>query len=105
MGPELRENFAEFCRRMRDKWYFWNEPSEYFSKKPAFSPESSWKPREGHPHLEVFLSQIENELFETVETPLGYSNPSKEELEAVKTLADDRNIVIKKADRVRVLLY
>ena len=29
---------------------------------------------------------------------MGYSNLSKEECEAVRTLADDRNIVIKKAD-------
>ena len=39
--PELRQNFEEFCRRMRVKWYFRNEPSEYFSKKPAFSPKSN----------------------------------------------------------------
>ena len=97
--PELREDFEEFCRRMRVKWYFRNEPSESFSNKPAFSPKSNWKPPEGHPNLEVFLSQIENELFKTVETPLSYSNLSKEEWEAVRTLADDRNIVIKKADK------
>ena len=35
--PELREDFEEFCHRMRIKWHFLNEPSEYFSKKPAFS--------------------------------------------------------------------
>ena len=52
-----------------------------------------------NPVGEVFLSQIENELFKTVQTPLGYSNLSKEEWEAVRTLADDRNIVIKKADK------
>ena len=34
-----------------------------------------------------------------VETPLGYSNLSKEEWETVRTLADDRNIAIKKADK------
>ena len=91
---ELREDFEEFCCRMRVKWHFRNEPSESFSKKPTFSPKSSWKPPEGHPNLEVLLSQIENELFKTAETPLGYSNLFKEESEAVRTLADDRNIVI-----------
>ena len=83
---------------MSVKWHFRNEPSEHFSKKPAFSPKSSWKPPEGLHNLEVLLSQIDNELFKTVETPLGYSSLSKEEWEAVRTLADDRNIVIKKAD-------
>ena len=97
--PELRGDFEEFCRRMRAKCHFWNEPSESFSKKPAFSTKSSWKPPEGHPNLEVFLSQLENEIFKMVETPLGYSNLSKEEWEAVRTFADNRNIVIKKADK------
>ena len=88
-----------YRERERVKWHFRNEPSEYFIKKPAFSPKSNWKFSEGHPNLEVFLSQIEKELLKTVETPLGYSNLSKEECGAVRTLADDRNIVIKKADK------
>ena len=93
-APELREDFEEFCHRMRV-----NEPSESFSNNPAFSPKSNWKPPEGHPNLEVFLSQIENELFKTVQKPLDYSSLSKEEWEAVRTLADGRNIIIKKADK------
>ena len=93
--PELREDFKEFCRCMRVKWRFRNEQSESFSKKPAFSSKCNWKPTEDHPNLDVFLSQIENELFKTVETPLGYYSLSKEEWEAVRSLADDCNIVIK----------
>ena len=46
---------------MRIKWYFRNEISENFSEVPAFSPKSSWKPPQGHPNLEVYLSQVENE--------------------------------------------
>ena len=53
---------------------------------------------EGHVNLEVSLSQIENELFKTVEMPLGYSNLFKEEWDIVRTLADDCNTV-KKADK------
>ena len=83
---------------MRIKWNFRNVPSESFSKKPTFSLKCSWKPSECHPNLEMLLSQIEKELFKTVETSLDYSNLSKEEWEAVRTLAHDRNIVIKKAD-------
>ena len=101
--PELREDFEEFCCCMRVKWHFRNEPSVSFSTKPAFSSKSSCIAPEGHPNLEVLLSQIENELFKPIKMPLGYSNLSKEEWEAVRALADDSNIVIKKA--VRVLLY
>ena len=34
-----------------------------------------------------------------MDSMLGYSNLSKEEWKAMRTLADDRTIVIKKADR------
>ena len=84
---------------MRIKWHFRNEPSDNFSERPAFSPKSSWKPPLGHPNLEVFLSQVENELFEITKEPTRYSNLSQEEWRAIRTLADDRSIVIKKADK------
>ena len=57
--PELRQDFEKFCRRMRIKWHFRNEPSDNFSEIPAFPPKSSWKPPTGHPNLEVFLSSAE----------------------------------------------
>ena len=91
--------FEEFCRRERVKWHFGNEPSESFSNKAAFFPKSNWKPPEGHPNLEVFLSQIERELYKMIEARLDYSNLSKEKWEAVRVLADDCNIVFKKADK------
>ena len=89
--PELRRDFEEFCWRMRLKWHFCNEPTPYFLKKPVFAPKSTWKPPKGHPNLEVFLSQIEKELFEWVGTSLGYSNFSKEEWQAMRALANDRS--------------
>ena len=46
--------------------------------------------------LEVFLSKIEEELFKIIETPLNYPNLTKEEWQAIRSLADDRSIVIKK---------
>ena len=97
--PELRKDFEEFCRRMRTKWNFRNEPSQDFSVTPAFARKSSWKPPLGHPNLEVFLSQVESELFIETQDSLRYSNLSQEEWRAVRSLADDRSIVIKKADK------
>ena len=32
--------FGEFCRRMRIKWHFRNEPTLDFSEKPAFHTKS-----------------------------------------------------------------
>ena len=97
--PELRQDFENFCRHMRIKWHFRNEPSDNFSERPAFSPESSWKPPLGHPNLEMFLSQVENELYEMTKEPTCYSNFSHKEWRAIRTLAGDRSIVIKKADK------
>ena len=39
--PELRCDFEEFCRRMRLKWYFRNDPTPNFSEKLSFTPKSS----------------------------------------------------------------
>ena len=47
----------------------------------------------------MFLSQVENELLEITKEQTRYSNLSQEEWRAIRTLADDRSIVIKKADK------
>ena len=41
--PELRQDFHEFYRKMRLKWYFRNEATGDFSETP-FRCKSSWKP-------------------------------------------------------------
>ena len=52
--PELRKDFSEFCWRMRNKWYFPNEPTPQFSEGPCCKTKSSWRPPNGHPALEIF---------------------------------------------------
>ena len=97
--PELRKDFEEFCRRMRCKWHFHNEVSETFSEIPAFRPKSSWLPPKGHASLEIFLSQLEKELFTDDLDEPSQSNLSPEEWKALRNLASDRSIVIKGADK------
>ena len=63
------------------------------------SPKCSWNPLQGHPDLEVYLSQVENELFSIADEPIRYSNLSKEEWIAIRSLADDRSIDNKRADK------
>ena len=84
---EFRTGFNEFCRRMRTKCYFKNEPTKEFSNIPAFSPKSTWTPPNEHPNLEVYLSQIEKEVFKTPKEQLGYSNLSKLGWEMIRSLA------------------
>ena len=95
--PEFRKDIEDFTRRMRIKWNFRNETSEYFSDKPARCPKSSWKPRPGRPSLELFLSEIEKDIFESLVKDSKSIN--SEEWDASRGLADDRSIVIKKVGK------
>ena len=54
----------------------------------------------GHPYLKIFLSSVEKEFFEDIGTSLRYSNLSTEEWKAIRSLADDRSIVIKSGQRL-----
>ena len=99
--PKLSKDSEDFSRRMHIRWNFREQSSEDFSDKPAFRSKSNWKPPPGHPGLELFLSQLEKEIFngllnDSISIP---SNMSKEEWEALRGLADDRSIVIKQADK------
>ena len=49
--PELRSNFEEFCRGVRTKWHFRNEPTPDFSNVPYVKSKSKWSPPEGHPAI------------------------------------------------------
>ena len=50
--PEQRKDFEGSDRRMRIKWNFTNEPSQYFTVVPVFSGKFSWKSLLGHPNIE-----------------------------------------------------
>ena len=65
--PELWKDFQEFCRRVRIKRHFQNEPTSDFSNISAFAPKSAWKPPKLHPNLEVILRQVESDLFKAIE--------------------------------------
>ena len=84
---------------MRTKWHLRNNPTPEFSEAPVFLPKSIWKPLMGQPNTEVFLCQLEHENFQEVQSPLEYLNLSKEEWNDLSSLANDCNIVIKKADK------
>ena len=86
---------------MRIKLNFQKELLEDFSDKPAFRPKPSQKPLPGHPGLELFLSKIEKDIFENLvkDSTAITLNMTKEERDALRGLADDRSIVIKKADK------
>ena len=51
------EDFEEFSRRIKRKWYLKNDVTDDLSEMPAF------KPLLGHPGVELLLSRLENVLF------------------------------------------
>ena len=65
----------------------------------CFKTKSSWRFPNGHPALKIFLRKIEKDLFDTCKKEQTCSKFSSEEWKAMRSLADDRNIVIKKADK------
>ena len=79
---------------------FWDE-TQGFSETPAFSSKSTWKSPKGHSCLEIFLSYVEHELFKITKQDLWYSKIFKGEPRAIRSLADNRSIVIKKLTTVR----
>ena len=101
---DLRVDFNEFDRIMRCKWFFRNEPTENFNEAnfneaPALCVNSNCDLPEEHPAIEIFLSKLEKEISSMVPgTPLDY-NLSKEEWLAMRGLAENRNIIIKPADK------
>ena len=105
----LRKHFEDFSKRIRIRANFRDQTRRFgdfgdfgdFSDKPVFRPKSNWKPPPGQTSLELFLSQLEKEIFDgllndSISIP---SNISKKEWNTLRGLADDRSIVIKQADK------
>ena len=56
----------------------------------------SWILPTGNLNLEVLWSSVEKKRFKDIEIPLTYFNLSSNKQRAMRSLADDGNIVIKK---------
>ena len=60
---DLKRDFTNFSRKTRCKCYFRNDINENFSKTPAFRSKSTWRSPQEHHELEMFLTQIEADIF------------------------------------------
>ena len=67
--PELRRSFNDFCRMMRLKWYFRDEPD-------------TMGPSQRATLFGSFLSQVETEFFKMSRSSIRYCNVPKDELDA-----------------------
>ena len=96
---DLRQDFNEFSRKMRCKWYFRDGSLNDFSEIPVFKPNSTWKPPVGDSCVELFLRKMEHELFSFLSGKPQSYNLTKEEWQALINYKDDRSILIKLADK------
>ena len=94
----LHQDFLDFSRKMRCKWYFRNNSNEN-SDESSFRVKSNWIPPKGNLALELFLQCLEKDLFKKLPGKVSTYNLSKEEWLSMRGLAEDRSVVIKPADK------
>ena len=96
---QIKKDLERLGRHIRLKMHFQYEPSANFSTKPAFRVPSNWTPPINDIQLEIYLSEVEEQLMNINESGKSYPNLSKDELKALKDLANDQSIIIKPADK------
>ena len=72
---------------------------EDFSEIPAFRIKSNWSPPKGHPALELFLGQMEGDIFSLLPGNSTPYNLTKEEWKSMRESVEDRSIVTKPAGK------
>ena len=79
--------------------YFKDNPTPAFAEKPAFKVPSTWTPPIRDVELEFYLREIEDKLLSINESSKSYPNLSRDEREALHSLMNEDEIVIKSADK------
>ena len=92
----LKEELEVFGRRLRLLWCFRNEDNN--ASYNPFRPKSTFNPRGKDVAIELYLSRLEEEIL-AIDTELSYSNLTREEWNALKSLRNDASIIIKGADK------
>ena len=86
-----------YGRMLRLIWHFRNDEKEFDRNK--FKPKSTFNPRNKDAAIEIYLSSLEEKLM-NIEIPQNkYNNLTREERSALYNLKNDKNIVIKSADK------
>ena len=94
---KIKQDLENFGRRLRLKWHFRHEEEE-FSTNP-FKHKSTYHPKNEDAAIEVYLSTIEEQILGIHEQGSNYSNLTVDEREALRTLRNDSEIIIKSADK------
>ena len=106
---DLRRDLNEFGRKMRCKWYF-RSKTQSSKEIPTFHSKYTWNfpPPSPHPPVlpkviqhtfELFLNKTEPNLLSVLPGKAEQFNLTREEYLTMRNLLDDRNVIIKPADK------
>ena len=99
---KLKMELGAYGRMLHLKWYFRNYEKEFDRNK--FKPKSTFNPRNKDAAIEIYLSSLEEKLMK-IEIPQSkYNNLTREERSALYNLKNDKNVVIKSADKGSVVV-
>ena len=98
-GLQIKNDLEKLGTDIKLRMFYQNDLSPSFSEKPTFKVPSSWTPPIIFMQLELYLSEIEDKLININESGESYQNLSKDEREALKSLMNDNEIIIKPADK------
>ena len=94
---KLKMELEALGRILRLKWHFRNEENVF--DLDQFKPKSTFNPRNKDAAIEVYMSSFEEKLMK-IEIPKDkYNNLTSKERQALYDLKNDKNIVIKGADK------
>ena len=96
---DLRRDLREFSRKMRCKWHFRNEVPQSNEEISQFKVKSQRNPPKSHPALEAFLKKTEKDIFSLIPEREKDYNLTRDEYLAMRSLENDRNVIIKPADQ------
>ena len=100
----MKKDLEKLGRDIHLKMHYLDKPTPTFSEIPAFKVSSSWTPLICDTQLEMYLSELAEEILKIDETGQNYPNLTKAEREAQQDLVYDKNIVIKPADKGRAIV-
>jgi len=97
---QLNQDLEQFCRRMRLKDFFFDkdDKADDTTAYNPFKPKSTWNPPKRNYKLEQFLDSVCKDI-KSIKFNNRVDNLSSEERQALRSLRNNQQIVIKPADK------
>jgi hypothetical protein len=97
----VKQDLQAFSRRLRLKDYFFDaESTDHEENIPRFRKKSKWQPpKSKDPALEAFIQALDDEVMSHRANPVSHDNLTKTEKDALASLQNRQDIVIKPADK------